>query len=429
MALQTKYRPKFFAEVRGQNFTVETLQKSLKAGKFAQVYLFAGHHGCGKTTIARLLAKALNCQQQNNHPSAEPCGTCPSCKAIEKDNSLDYVEFDAASNSGIEHVRELIQNVSLCAAQSRYRVFVVDECHQLSRAAQDVLLKTLEEPPAHVVFIFTTTDPQRLNDTVRSRCHEFRFRSPTHEESGDLLREVAEKEGIDITDPAIAELVAISKGSVRDAQKNLDLLASRGERITPDLVREFGGVLGFRQILPTIQAIQSANSIGVVNNLDPLFAQYPCEEILRKVSEIFRDIFVLAATGDESLLENPVSSLVCDRGEAAKKLQRLKEASTQLHRVSERQKQIWLEVVLMELCKLSSSSSSSPPQPEPKRETPKEDNHDQVLQKLKPRLRRTLQPQLVKIEGDTCWVRSRSPLKLVEPELKKLGYQIKEVTS
>jgi DNA polymerase-3 subunit gamma/tau len=223
--LARKWRPKKFEEVVGQEHVTRSLQNALRSGKLAHAYLFTGTRGVGKTSIARLFAKAVRCE--NRATDMNPCLKCISCKDIEVGNSLDYQEIDGASNNSVDNVRELIENVRYLPARGTKKIYVIDEVHMLSTAAFNALLKTLEEPPEHALFLFATTDPHKLLGTVLSRCHRFDFKSVPTDLLTSHLQNVATKEGIRFSDPRlIRRLASYGKGSVRDALSLFDQVLS-----------------------------------------------------------------------------------------------------------------------------------------------------------------------------------------------------------
>src|SRR5437588_9264630 len=225
-ALYRKYRRQGSDEVAGQEPVVRTLRNAIEVDQVRQAYLFSGPRGTGKTSLARILAKALNCAQG---PTATPDKTCHACQAIANGSSLDVIEMDAASQRGIDDIREIRERVILQPAEGRYKVYILDEAHQLTSAAFNALLKLIEEPPPHLVFVFCTTDLHQMLDTVRSRCQTFVFARPRLPELVRLLRRVADGEGIEAPDQALALIARGARGSFRDAVSTLDQLASATE--------------------------------------------------------------------------------------------------------------------------------------------------------------------------------------------------------
>ena len=231
--LARKWRPKKFDEVIGQSHITKTLINAINSEKVAHAYLFTGTRGVGKTTIARLFAKAIRCEKLTNN---NPCNECNSCLSINKSNSLDYIEIDGASNNGVDNIRELVENVQYLPSSGKYKVYVVDEVHMLSTGAFNALLKTLEEPPEHVVFIFATTDPHKLLGTVLSRCQRFDFKSVSINTLVSHLNKISEAEGIKFEKPELVEVLAYhGDGSVRDSLSLLDQVLSLS---TGDVIQE-----------------------------------------------------------------------------------------------------------------------------------------------------------------------------------------------
>ncbi len=248
-----KWRPATFEEIIGQERVTRTLQNAIRTNRVVHAYLFAGHRGTGKTTTARILAKAMNCLQG---PTPTPCNQCPTCIAISGGYSLDVIEIDAASNRGIEEIRELRERIRLAPTEGRSKVYIIDEAHMLTTEAANALLKTLEEPPAHAILVLVTTEPHRLPPTILSRCQRFDFRRVSRPELIGRLRHIAEVEGFAIEDSALGVIVASADGSVRDAESVLDQLAAFADGpITSD------DVLAVLGLLPEETALQVAEAV------------------------------------------------------------------------------------------------------------------------------------------------------------------------
>ena len=223
-SLYRRYRPRRFAELKGQDHIVRALRTSVAEGREGQAYLFSGPRGTGKTTTARIMAKVLNCERPVD---GEPCCECDSCLAVERGTSYDVHELDAASNNGVEAMRDLIEKASL-GTPGRHKVYILDEVHMLSKAAEAALLKTLEEPPPHVVFVLATTDPQKMSDTIRSRTQHLQFHLLPADTLHDHVRWVADDAGLAVTDAAIDQVLTQGAGSARDTLSALELVANSG---------------------------------------------------------------------------------------------------------------------------------------------------------------------------------------------------------
>ena len=243
--LARKYRPQKFSEVIGQDHVTRTLQNAIEQGRTAHGYIFSGHRGIGKTTVARILAAALNCRsggKENDHPVTEPCGICESCTEIRAGNAVDVIEIDAATNRGIDEIRELREAARYRPARDRFKIYILDEAHQITDAAFNALLKTLEEPPDHIVFMLATTQPEDIPQTIRSRCQHFSFRAVKFDAIVRQLRDLVTREQIEADDDALALLAEAGDGSVRDALSILDqAIASSNEKLTADSVRNLVG--------------------------------------------------------------------------------------------------------------------------------------------------------------------------------------------
>src|SRR5213080_3187997 len=239
--LARRYRSSTFDELIGQEHIAQTLKKAIDSERIAHAYLFCGTRGTGKTSTARILAKGLNCEKSSG-PTSKPCGKCESCKAIARGDDIDVIEIDAASNTGVDNVRDLISNAQFHPARSRFKVYIIDEVHMLSKAAFNALLKTLEEPPEHVKFILATTEPDKVLPTILSRCQRYDFRNiPTREIAGHLA-DICKKEKIKADEDALLMVAKAGAGSMRDSLSLLDRLLSVGEsKLTLGMIE---GLLG-----------------------------------------------------------------------------------------------------------------------------------------------------------------------------------------
>ena len=265
--LARKYRPETFADLVGQDAMVRTLKNAFAAGRIAQAFIMTGIRGTGKTTTARIIAKGMNCigPDGTGGPTVEPCGQCEPCRAIMEGRHVDVMEMDAASNTGVANIREIIDSVHYRAASARYKVYIIDEVHMLSTGAFNALLKTLEEPPAHVKFIFATTEIRKVPVTVLSRCQRFDLRRIEPEVMTDLLRRIATAEGAQITDDALALIVRAAEGSARDAQSLLDQAISHGAgETTADQVRAMLGLADRGRVLDLFDMILRGDAAGAL---------------------------------------------------------------------------------------------------------------------------------------------------------------------
>ncbi|HEY9803867.1 MAG TPA: DNA polymerase III subunit gamma/tau [Leptolyngbyaceae cyanobacterium] len=354
--LHHKYRPKSFAELVGQEAIATTLTNAIRTAKIAPAYLFTGPRGTGKTSSARILAKSLNCLKSDK-PTAEPCGVCDVCQGITKGYSLDVIEIDAASNTGVDNIRELIEKAQFAPVQCRYKVYVVDECHMLSSAAFNALLKTLEEPPKHVVFVLATTDPQRVLPTIISRCQRFDFRRIQIEAMVKHLTAIASKENINISQEAVTLVAQLSQGGLRDAESLLDQLALLPNEVTPDKVWDLVGSVSERDLLMLLGAIADDNPEVVLDCTRQILdrGREPLT-ILQNLAAFYRDLLIaktapnrhdlVACTGQtwKSLVESAQS---LDMSKILLGQKHLQEAELQIKNTT--QPRLWLEVTLLGL--------------------------------------------------------------------------------
>ncbi len=270
-ALYRKYRPTIFGEVEGQEHIVRTLQGALSSGRIGHAYLFCGPRGTGKTTMARLLAKVLNCTDRDEEKSGEPCHSCSSCLEIHEGRSLDLIEIDAASNRGIDEIRNLKDSAMVAATSSKYKVFIIDEVHMLTPPAFNALLKILEEPPSHVIFILATTEPHKILETILSRVQRFDFKKITTQKIVDKLKRIAKSEKVTIEEPALLSVASVSSGSLRDAESAFSkLIAYTGNEITADDAAEVLGIVPLQahdNLLKLVQHKKTKEAITQISDL------------------------------------------------------------------------------------------------------------------------------------------------------------------
>jgi DNA polymerase III subunit gamma/tau len=294
-----KWRPQTFADLVGQTHVTETLANAIKNNRVAHAYIFSGARGVGKTTAARTLAKALNCV---HGPTPEPCGVCNSCKEIAAGSSLDVIEIDAASNRGIDQIRELREMVRYAPAASRHKVVILDEAHMLTGEASNALLKTLEEPPDRVIFVMATTEPENLEDTIRSRSQHFHFRALTFLEITGRLKFIAEKENLKIDDGALGVFARMAEGSMRDALSLLEQArAYCGDDIKDNDVRELLGVVpedALQELVEAVHTQSAERALGLVHGFqrEGRNLQHFCREAIRHM----RNLLIARVCGAES---------------------------------------------------------------------------------------------------------------------------------
>ncbi|MBF2002890.1 MAG: DNA polymerase III subunit gamma/tau [Synechococcales cyanobacterium M58_A2018_015] len=354
--LHHKYRPQTFAELVGQEAIATTLTHALRQQKIAPAYLFTGARGTGKTSSARILAKSLNCLA-SDAPTETPCGVCEVCRSIANGSALDVIEIDAASNTGVDNIRELIERAQFAPVQCRYKVYVIDECHMLSTAAFNALLKTLEEPPEHVVFILATTDPQRVLPTIISRCQRFDFRRIPLEPMVQHLSAIAAKEAIDLTPDAIQLVGQISQGGLRDAESLLDQLSLLEGPVTVDRVWDLVGAVPERDLLTLVQAIAQDDPTTVLDQARRLLdrGREPLI-VLQNLASFYRDLLIAKTSPDRrdlvaitpptwDAMSQFVQSL--DLATILHGQQHLRSSEVQVKNTT--QPRLWLEVTLLGL--------------------------------------------------------------------------------
>ncbi|MEM8592275.1 MAG: DNA polymerase III subunit gamma/tau [Pseudomonadota bacterium] len=308
--LARKYRPETFADLVGQDAMVRTLKNAFEADRIAQAFIMTGIRGTGKTTTARIIAKGMNCigEDGTGGPTTEPCGTCEHCTAIMEGRHVDVLEMDAASNTGVANIREIIDSVHYRAASARYKVYIIDEVHMLSTGAFNALLKTLEEPPAHVKFIFATTEIRKVPVTVLSRCQRFDLRRIEPEVMIELLKKIATAEGAQITEDALALITRAAEGSARDATSLLDQAISHGAgETTADQVRAMLGLADRGRVLDLFDLIMKGDAAGALTELSRQYADGADPmAVLRDLAEITHWISVVKITPDAA--EDPTIS-------------------------------------------------------------------------------------------------------------------------
>ena len=311
-----KWRPQAFDEVTGQEHITQTLRNALEHDRLHHAYLFSGARGVGKTTTARLLAKSLNCHKTDK-PNLNPCRTddptaCPSCSEIAESRSIDVFEFDAASHTGVDDIRDIIiENINVAPARDRFKIFIIDEVHMLSNSSFNALLKTVEEPPPNVVFIMATTELHKVPDTILSRCQEFEFRTIPLQKIFERLKLIAGAEKVNIDDAALREIARSGEGSMRDAQSNFDQVISfSGEKIGVAEVTTALGMASTEMLGKVLQAVVDKQSRPVLDVVSELISRgQDLRNFCRDLLGLLRDLMVFkVSNGDVSLIEGSVFS-------------------------------------------------------------------------------------------------------------------------
>ena len=359
VALYRQWRPQDFDALVGQKAVKTTLKNALASGKIAHAYLFSGPRGTGKTSMARILAKALNCEQG---PTAEPCGQCGNCQRIVQGTSLDVIEIDAASNTSVDNIRDLREQVAFTPAESRYKVSIIDEVHMLSTGAFNALLKTLEEPPAHAVFILATTDPQKVPATIQSRCQRFEFRRVTVDEIAEHLAMVAAGSGIEADADALRLIAIQAEGGMRDALSLLDQCGVMAKRVTVATVREVLGIVGREALHELTGAIGRRQLPQALATLNLLLEQgKDVKQVLTELIEYLRALVLYLAVPDYEEI------YLTDTKEALAELaplfgrDRLLAAEERLHSAIQELRgsmrpRITAELCLLDLCRVEGST-------------------------------------------------------------------------
>lgn len=359
MALYRKFRPDNFADVKGQEHIVTTLRNQIKAGRIGHAYLFTGTRGTGKTTVAKLLAKAVNCE----HPvDGNPCNECRMCKGIAAGTSMNVIEIDAASNNGVDNVREIVEEVRYSPTEGRYKVYIIDEVHMLSAGAFNALLKTIEEPPSYVIFILATTEVHKIPVTILSRCQRYDFRRISVDTIADRLSELMKAENIEAEEKALRYVARVGDGSLRDALSLLDQCISfyLGKKLTYDNVLEVLGAVDtevFTRLLQYIRAQDVSSCIRLLEEIENYgrelgqftidFVWYLRNLLLLKTTQDVTDMVIEVSTENLAILQKDAASV--DEQTLIRYIRVFSELSGQLRYAT--RKRVLIEIALIKLCK------------------------------------------------------------------------------
>lgn len=353
--LYRKWRPQVFADVVGQPQVTVTLKNELMAGRIAHAYLFTGSRGTGKTTCAKILAKAVNCLELHG---GDPCGSCEICRGIENGSVMDIVEIDAASNNGVDNIRMLREEANFTPAAAKYRVYIIDEVHMLSTGAFNALLKTLEEPPEHVIFILATTEVHKLPATILSRCQRFDFRRIPPQEIAGRLAYVAEQEGAVLEEQAGLLLARLADGALRDALSLLDQCLGRSKQVTLDVVQETVGLVGRDHLFALSEAVRKQDSSSALETIDRLHnASKDMARLCEELSSHYRGLMLIKtmkdargilAVSDDEFEQMTKQALSTPLSEILHGLDTLQGALDKMYRGGDRR--VELEMALIKLC-------------------------------------------------------------------------------
>ena len=365
--LHHKYRPQRFDQLVGQEAIAATLGNALRSGRIAPAYLFSGPRGTGKTSSARILARSLNCIGSDG-PTPEPCGTCELCTSIANGSALDVIEIDAASNTGVDNIRELIERSRFAPVQARWKVYVVDECHMLSTAAFNALLKTLEEPPPRVVFVLATTDPQRVLPTILSRCQRFDFRRIPLDALERHLSWIAKQEEIGITTEALHVVAQRAQGGLRDAESLLDQLSLLPAPVEPQAVWELLGAVPEQELLHLAESLAAGEPLGLIEAIRTLLERgREPSAVLQGLAGLLRDLVLAGVAPDRLELTSFSPQFRTALPELARRIGKapllrwqaqLKGSEQQLRQSV--QPRLWLEVLLLGLLAEPQARSAAP---------------------------------------------------------------------
>ena len=415
-ALYNKYRPQTFEDVVGQQGIVRTLHNAIATGKIAHAYLFSGPRGTGKTTMARLFAKALNCDKG----LGQQCNECENCRAVTEGHHPDVVEIDAASNNGVDQVRELIDKVRYAPIKGRYKVYIIDEVHMMSQGAFNALLKTLEEPPEEVIFILATTEPYKVLPTILSRCQRFDFSKIDDPDLKRNLIHVLEQEGVEFEEKAVDAVVTLADGGMRDALSILEqVLAYSGDKMTEGDVLTLFGLTSNLQKIELLKLVEEGDVAGVLGKLEAfLTGGVDIKRLNSSLLDILKDLLIFQKTGDEGLMSTlseeeakDLSSLILPK-KANKMISLLLKAQNDFRNVSNIRS--LFELTLLQLCSVEEETAPQPiaaaPRPAP---TPKP-VEAAIVEEAKP------EPKVVPQATDVpSFVAPKAPLPTLDPEEKK----------
>ncbi len=317
--LARRYRSQTFDELVGQEPIAQTLKNAIKTNRVAHAFLFTGTRGVGKTSAARILAKAINCP--NRGADGNPCGVCESCKAVARGDDIDVIEIDGASNNSVDQIRELRQSAGIRPARSPFKIYIIDEVHMLTGGAFNALLKTLEEPPEHVKFIFATTDIHKVPATIISRCQRFDFKNIPTQRIAAHLKQIIKDEGMHADDDAIFRLARLGNGSMRDALSILDRVLSMGEKkITDKILEDLLGKPPTAAIADLVGALANSDAAAAITKADALLKEgMGVEQVLSEVIDFLRNLMIIAACGEKTeIVEVAAESRVLYAALAAK---------------------------------------------------------------------------------------------------------------
>ncbi len=362
VVLARKWRPQTFEDMTGQEHVVRTIGNAIAQGRVAHAYLFTGPRGVGKTTAARLLAKALNCQSSNG-PTAQPCGTCKSCEEITKGISTDVAEIDGASNNGVENVREIREAAKYLPQRDRHKIYIIDEVHMLSTAAFNALLKTLEEPPGHVKFIFATTEPHKVLDTIISRCQRHNFRRVPTADMTKRLRQICDAEGIALSDSSLALVVRQSDGGMRDSLSLLDqIVAACGKAPNDEEVASAIGAVDRKLVSGLAAALVGRQANTVLAKIEEAFnTGVDLKKLTEELALYLRHVVVTRATNnapdDLAEAERAAVTQLAKSADLTQLTRLFDVVYAAIFEIAKQQPRLYLEMVLLKAVQLAPAAS------------------------------------------------------------------------